>query len=255
MPAAARFGRGGNTGGPPGAALCVSETTPADTTIRVDIWSDIACPWCYLGKHRFEAGVRAFRERHPDVAVETQSHSFELAPDTPLDFSGSEVDFLVRHKGMPAEQVEQMLGQMTALGAAEGVEFRFDEVRHANTQRAHRLLHLARERGAQADVQERLFRAYFAEGEDLSSADALARLGAEAGLDPAEARAALHDDAYAEAVRRDIVRARQLGISGVPFFLLDEQYGVSGAQSADAFENVLEQVLGFRRANAPASAV
>lgn len=233
----------------------MNETLPAGETIRVDIWSDIACPWCYLGKHRFEAALLAFGEQRPDVAFEVESHSFELAPDTPLDFAGSEIDFLVRHKGMPADEVEQMLGQMTELGASEGVEFDFHGVRHANTQRAHRVLHLAKDRGVQADVQERLFRAYFVEGENMSDADALARLGAEAGLDPDEVRAALDDEAYGEAVQRDIVRARQLGISGVPFFLLDGQYGVSGAQSTDAFSNVFEQVLSFRRDDAPADAV
>ena len=193
-------------------------------------------------------------EEHPDVAVEVESHSFELAPDTPIDFAGSEVDFLVRHKGMPAPQVEQMLGQMTELGASEGLEFGFHDVKHANTQRAHRVLHLAKDRGLQAPVQERLFRAYFAEGEDMSDADALARLGAEAGLDPDEVRAALNDEMYGEAVQRDIARARQLGVNGVPFFLLDEKYGVSGAQSADAFANVFAQVLGFQRGEAPATA-
>lgn len=214
--------------------------------IRVDIWSDIACPWCYLGKHRFEAGVAAFRESRPDVDFEVESHSFELAPDTPLDFSGTEIDFLVTHKGMPAEQVEQMLGQMTELADAEGVTFAFDRVKHANTARAHRILHLAKEHGVQAELQERLFRAYFSEGEDMSDPEALARLGAEAGLDPDAVRAALDDDAYGDAVERDITRARMLGVNGVPFFLIDEKYGVSGAQSAEAFAGAFEQVLGLR---------
>ncbi|RGE21101.1 DsbA family protein [Leucobacter sp. wl10] len=215
-------------------------------TIRVDIWSDIACPWCYLGKHRFEAGVAAFRESRPDVQVEVEGHSFELAPDTPLDFAGSEVDFLVKHKGMPASQVEQMLGQMTQLGEAEGVTFAFDRVRHANTARAHRILHLAKEHGAQTALQERLFRAYFSEGEDMSDPETLVRLGAEAGLDPHAVRAALDDEAYGAAVERDIDRARMLGVSGVPFFLIDQKYAVSGAQSAEAFAEALEQVLGLR---------
>ena len=185
-------------------------------TIRVDIWSDIACPWCYIGKHRFEAGVAAFRARRPDVEFEVEGHSFELAPDTPLDFSGSEVDFLVRHKGMPAAQVEQMLTQMTELAAAEGIEFDFSRVRHANTARAHRVLHLAAESGLQTEMQERLFRAYFAEGEDMSDPGTLARLGAEVGLDPDAVRAALDDEGYGQAVERDIARARMLGVSGVP---------------------------------------
>ncbi|QIM19000.1 DsbA family oxidoreductase [Leucobacter coleopterorum] len=204
-------------------------------TIRVDIWSDIACPWCYLGKHRFERGVEAFQAQHLEVDVVVESHSFELAPDTPLDFVGSEIDFLVKHKGMPREQVEQMLSQMTEMAAGEGVVFDFGKVKHANTRRAHRVLHLAKERGLQAPVMERLFRAYFEQGEDMSDPDALARLGAEAGLDADEVRAALDSEEYGQAVDGDITRAQMLGISGVPFFLIEEKYGVSGAQSADAF--------------------
>lgn len=219
--------------------------------IRVDIWSDIACPWCYIGKRRFESGVAAFREQHPEVEIEVLSHSFELAPDTPLDFNGSEIDFLVQHKGMPADRVEQMLGEMTQMAAAEGITFDFARVKHANTQRAHRILHLAEREGVQSAVLERLFRAYFAEGEDMSDADTLARLGAEAGLEADAVRAALDDDAFGEAVQRDIARARGLGITGVPFFLLEQKYGVSGAQPAEAFAGVLEQVLGIMRGEKP----
>ena len=223
-------------------------------TIRVDIWSDIACPWCYIGKHRFEAGVQAFTAAHPDVTIEVESHSFELAPDTPLDFQGSEVDFLVTHKGMPAAQVEQMLGQMTEMAAAEGITFDFSRVQHANTRRAHRVLHLAKAEGVQQELQERLFRAYFAEGADMSNADTLAALGQEIGLDPDAVRAALEDDALGAQVDSDITRAQMLGINGVPFFLLDQKYGVSGAQPADAFENVLAQVLELSRAGEPSAA-
>ncbi|QIK62676.1 DsbA family oxidoreductase [Leucobacter viscericola] len=216
-------------------------------TIRVDIWSDIACPWCYLGKHRFENGVAAFQEQHPDVNVVVESHSFELAPDTPLDFAGSEVDFLVKHKGMPAAQVEQMLTQMTEMAASEETVFDFSKVKHANTRRAHRVLHLAKDRGLQEPMKERLFRAYFEQGEDMSDPDSLARLGAEVGLDPEEVRAALDSEEYGEAVDRDITRAQMLGVTGVPFFLIEEKYGVSGAQSAEAFAGAFEQVLGLVR--------
>jgi predicted DsbA family dithiol-disulfide isomerase len=216
-------------------------------TIRVDIWSDIACPWCYLGKHRFEGGLALFKEQHPDVNVVVENHSYELAPDTPLDFAGSEIDFLVKHKGMPRDQVEQMLSQMTEMAAAEGVVFDFGRVKHANTARAHRVLHLAKDRGLQAPVMQRLFRAYFELGEDMSDPESLARLGAEAGLDADEVRAALDSEDYGEAVERDITRARMLGVTGVPFFLIEEKYGVSGAQSADAFAGAFEQVLGLVR--------
>lgn len=217
-------------------------------TIRVDIWSDIACPWCYIGKHRFEAGVAAFTAVHPGVEIEVESHSFELAPDTPLDFQGSEIDFLVKHKGMPVAQVEQMLGQMTEMAAAEGITFDFSRVKHANTRRAHRVLHLAKAEGVQPAMQERLFRAYFAEGADMSDPETLAALGQEIGLDPAAVRTALDDEALGAQVDGDITRAQMLGISGVPFFLLDQKYGVSGAQPADAFANVLAQVLELGRA-------
>ena len=222
--------------------------------IRVDIWSDIACPWCYIGKRRFADAAEEFSAAHPEVEIEVESHSFELAPDTPLDFSGSEVDFLVRHKGMPAAQVEQMLGQMTELGKGDAIDFDFSRVKHANTQRAHRILHLAKDRGLQSEVQDRLFRAYFSEGEDMSDPETLARLGADAGLDPDEVRAALDSEDYAQAVQRDIQRARSLGVNGVPFFLLDQKYGVSGAQSAEAFAGVLQQVLDLSRGDADAPA-
>ena len=221
-------------------------------TIRVDIWSDIACPWCYIGKRRFEAGVKTFQETHPDVQFEVESHSYELAPDTPLDFSGSEVDFLVTHKGMPRAQVEQMLGQMTELAASEGLTFNFDQVKHANTARAHRALHLAKEQGLQQELLQRLFRAYFEQGRDMSDPDTLAELGAEIGLDPDEVRGALNSEVYGEAVDRDITRARMLGVTGVPFFLIEEKYGVSGAQAADAFAGAFEQVLELTRGDAVA---
>lgn len=221
----------------------VSAAPNMANTLRVEIWSDIACPWCYIGKNRFEAGVAAFRATHPEVDFEVTSHSFELAPDTPLDFAGSEIDFLVKHKGMPAEQVKQMLGQMTELGAGEGLTFKFDEVKHANTRRAHRMLHLARERGVQSAVQQRLFEAYFSQGADMSDIETLAQLGADAGLDSDEVRAALEDEAYGEKVDADITRAKMLGVTGVPFFLVQGKYGISGAQTADAFEGAFSQVL------------
>lgn len=216
-------------------------------TIRVNIWSDIACPWCYIGKHRFEEGIAAFRKQHPDVEIEIENHSYELAPDTPDRYQGSEIDFLTTHKGMPREQVEQMLGQMTEMAASEGIEFDFGRVRHANTRRAHRVLHLAKQQGLQAELMDRLFRAYFSEGREIADPETLAELGEEVGLDPDEVKDAYDDEDLGDAVDQDITRARMLGVSGVPFFLFDEKYAVPGAQSADAFASVLGQVIGFQR--------
>ncbi|MDI6022012.1 DsbA family oxidoreductase [Leucobacter sp. UT-8R-CII-1-4] len=215
-------------------------------TLRVDIWSDIACPWCYIGKRRFEAGVAEFTRQNPEIDIEVESHSFELAPDTPDNYEGSEIDFLTKHKGMPREQVEQMLEQMTKMAELEGIEFNFDKLRHANTSRAHRVLHLAKSQGLQAEMQDRLFRAYFSEGRQVSDVETLAELGEEVGLDADEVRDAYNDETFEDAVERDITRARMLGVNGVPYFLFEEKYAVSGAQSAETFANVLEQVQSFR---------
>lgn len=216
-------------------------------TIRVDVWSDIACPWCYIGTRRFEAGVAAFHKQHPDVEIELETHSYELAPDTPDDYEGSEIDFLVKHKGMPREQVESMLEQMTSMAEAEGIVFNFDRLKHANTRRAHRVLHLAKQQGLQTELLERLFRAYFTEGEQMADEETLARLGEEVGLDADEVRDAISDEEFEAAVEADITRARMLGANGVPFFLLEEKYAVSGAQSAEVFAQVFSRVLEMQR--------
>lgn len=211
-------------------------------TIRVDIWSDIACPWCFIGKRRFERAVDEFTREHPGTQIEVESHSYELAPDTPESFSGSEIDFLVTHKGMPREQVEAMLSNMTELAAADGITFDFARVRHVNTRRAHRLLHFAKQHDAQAELLEQLFQAYFTRGSDLADESVLVGIAETAGLHAEDARAALHDDDLGDAVDLDIQRAQMIGVSGVPFFLFDEKYGVSGAQPVATLVDVLGQV-------------
>lgn len=215
-------------------------------TLRVDIWSDIACPWCYIGKHRFEVGLSEFKKQYPDLEIEVESHSYELAPDTPDHYEGSEIDFLTTHKGMPRERVEEMLEQMTKMAALEGLEFDFENLQHANTSRAHRVLHLAKSQGLQAEMQERLFRAYFSEGRRVSDVETLAELGEEVGLDSDEVRDAYNDEEYEDDVEKDIARARMLGVNGVPYFLFEEKYAVSGAQPAETFTDVLEQVMNLR---------
>ncbi|WP_439030188.1 DsbA family oxidoreductase [Gordonia terrae] len=207
--------------------------------IAVDIWSDIACPWCYIGKRKFEAGLAAFAGRDD---VEVTYHSFELAPDTPVDFDGSEVDFLVRHKGMPAQQVEGMLEQVRGLAAEVGLDYDFDILQHTKTLQAHEALHFAKARGRQLDLMERLFKAYFEEGRHLGRRDELADLAVEIGLDRDEVIAALDSGEYAPAVTADIDQARAYGINGVPFFVINGKYGVSGAQAPETFTQALEKV-------------
>lgn len=205
--------------------------------ITVDVWSDLACPWCYIGKRKFEEGVRRFGG---EVAV--TYHSYELSPETPVDFEGSELDFLVAYKGQPREVMQRMVDQVTATAAAAGLTYDFDRLHHTNTVLAHQLLHLARERGRQPEMAERLFRAYFTEGGHIGRIESLAELAAEIGLDPDEVRRALTAEEYLPAVRADQEQARAYGITGVPFFVLDGRYGISGAQDPDTFAAALTQV-------------
>ena len=209
------------------------------TSITVDIWSDIACPWCYIGKRKFEAGLAEFEGRDD---VEVTYRSYELSPDTPEDFSGSSVDYLVDKKGMPAEQVRQMLEQVTGIATEVGVHVDFDAVLQTKTLKAHQVLHYARAQGKQLDYAERLFKAYFEEGRHVGRSEELAALAADVGLDPDAVLAVLASGEYAEAVDADIEQARAYGITGVPFFVINGKYGVSGAQSPETFIDVLEMV-------------
>lgn len=206
--------------------------------LTVDIWSDVVCPWCYLGKRRFEAALERF-EHHDDVSV--RWHSFELDPDAPQSNDERAAERLARKYGMTVEEAEVKHAQMTEMGAAEGLEFRYDLSRSGNTFDAHRLIQLAGEHDLQDAVKERLLRAYFTEGEPIGDPDRLVALAAEAGLDADEARAVLEGDAYAEAVREDEQIARQIGIHGVPFFVIGRRYGVSGAQPTEVLLGALEQ--------------
>lgn len=215
--------------------------TQNSSTVKIDIWSDVACPWCYVGKRRLETALGRLEESGFAPRVEIEYHSFELSPDTPVDFDGTEVDFLAGHKGMPREQVEQMLGQMTQLAAAEGLAYDFDAVQHTKTLAAHELLHHAKAHGKQVEMKERLLKAYFEEGKHVGRAETLADLAAEVGLDRAETLAALEDGRYADDVQADIDQARAYGINGVPFYVVDGRYGVSGAQDPAVFVQVLEQ--------------
>ncbi len=212
--------------------------------LAVDVWSDIACPWCYVGTRRFAEGMRRYRAAGGTRDVVVTYHSFELAPDTPVDFEGSEVDFLAGHKGLPVDRVRAMLDQMVQVAAAEGLAYDVAALRHTRTLKAHELLHLARTRGVQAEVKERLMRAYFVEGRHVGHVEDLADLAAEVGLDRAEVVAALEAGTYGPAVQADVDTARAYGITGVPFYVLDGRLGVSGAQSPDVFARALAQAAG-----------
>ncbi|WP_127793315.1 DsbA family protein [Agromyces sp. LHK192] len=208
--------------------------------IKIDIWSDIACPWCYIGKRHLEAGIAALGEDAPDVEIEY--HSYELSPDTPLDFEGSTVEYLSERKGMPVERVEQMLDHVTGVAAKAGLEYHFEQVAHTKTLKAHELLHFAKAHGKQLELKERLLKAYFTEGGRVNRIDELVGYAEEVGLDGAAAREALESGSFGADVQDDIAQAQAYGIQGVPFFVFEGKYGVSGAQPAEVFANVLTQV-------------
>jgi predicted DsbA family dithiol-disulfide isomerase len=222
-----------------------TSTTPAPITI--DIWSDIACPWCFIGKRNLETGLAATSEDDDAPQVEIVYHSFELSPDTPVDFVGGESDYLAQHKGISAAQAAEMLERVTGVAADAGLEYRFDILQHTNTVKAHELLHFAKEQGRQLDVAERLMSAYFLEGRHVGRTDDLVDLAVESGLEAEDARDALESGRYLAAVRADQAQAAAYGINGVPFFVIDGKYGVSGAQPPEAFTQVARQVWAEHR--------
>ena len=209
-----------------------------DASMRVEIWSDVVCPWCYVGKRRFEQALAAFPHRDE---VEVVWRAFELDPAAPVERTGDYATMLARKYGVSVERGQQMIDTMTAAAAEDGLDFRFDKARVGNTFDAHQLLHLAAERGLQGPLKERLLHAHFEEGRSVFDVDALVALGAEVGLDEGEAREALTDRRYLAAVHQDAATARALGATGVPFFVVDRTYGAAGAQPAELLLQILDR--------------
>ena len=209
--------------------------------MRVDIWSDLVCPWCYVGKRRFEKALERFDHR---ADVEVVHRSFQLNPAAPRDRTSDRREMLMQKYQLSPAQVEEMDARMTQVAAAEGLEFQLQGTVTGNTFDAHQLVHLGRERGMQDPVVERLYRAYFTEQRSLFTPESLLDLAADAGLDRDEAADVLRSSRYAEAVAADIATARRLGATGVPLFVADDRYGISGAQAPEAFLDVLQRASG-----------
>ena len=209
-----------------------------NSRMKVEIWSDIACPWCYVGKRRFESALRQFE--HADE-VEVVWRSFELDPGAPRTHVEPQEELLAKKYGMPVEGARAMNERMTGEARKEGLDFHLERVKLGNTFDAHRLVHLAAESGKADAMKERLMRAYLTDGEAIGEPETLARLGTEVGLEPRRVREVVGGDDYAREVRADQQRARAFGIGGVPFFAIDERYGVSGAQTADVLLGALRQ--------------
>jgi predicted DsbA family dithiol-disulfide isomerase len=204
----------------------------------VEIWSDIACPWCYIGKRRFERALAEFEHR---ADVQVRWRSFELDPAAPREVEGERNARIAAKYGVTIEQAQAMEHRIVVSAAAEGLDFRFALARAGSTFDAHRIVHLALEHGLQDEMKERLLLAYFTEGELMSDPETLVRLAIEVGLDGAESAATLAGDRFSEAVRADERAAAALGISAVPTFVVDRAIGVSGAQPPSELTALLQQ--------------
>jgi predicted DsbA family dithiol-disulfide isomerase len=206
--------------------------------MNVEIWSDIACPWCYVGKRRFEGALAQFEHREQ---VQVTWRAFELDPDAPPEREGERAARLAEKYGTTIERAREMEQHMTDVAAEDGLAFRFDIARSGNTFDAHRVVHLAAEHGLQDAMKERLFKAYLEEGELISDHDTLVKLGVEVGLPKDELIDSLASDRFAAEVRDEERTAFGFGISAVPTFVIDRQFGVSGAQPPELLLDMLQR--------------
>ena len=205
--------------------------------MQIEVWSDVVCPWCYIGKRRFETALARFDGA---AEVEITWRAFQLNPEQPRGVRTTHDEHLAAKLGAPIEQVKVMNERVTALAAAEGLAYDFEHYQVINTFDAHRVAHLGKAHGVGDAIQERLLRGQLVEGEVLDDPDTLARLGADVGLPADDVRDVLATDRFAAEVEADLREARSLGIGGVPFFVLDRRYGISGAQPAELFLQALE---------------
>jgi predicted DsbA family dithiol-disulfide isomerase len=217
-----------------------------ENVMPVDVWSDVVCPWCCIGRAHLKQALAEF-EHGDSVAVTWRS--FQLDPGAPTVATGSLAEQLAGTFGGSPAEIEAMFAGVTARAAAVGLDFRFDRATSGNTVDAHRLLHLARESGRQDALKERFFTAYFTEGEAIGDPATLARLATQVGLDRSEVDDVLATDRYLAEVRADEEQARALQVSGVPFFVIDRRYAVAGAQPAEVLVGVLQRAWAEREAS------
>lgn len=211
-----------------------NETTPK---MKVEIWSDVMCPFCYIGKRQYESALKEFADSNH---VEIVWKSFQLDPSVPEVATLSHTDYLAQRKGMSVEQVNGALENVTQYAQQVGLEYDLYNAVTVNTMKAHQLIQFAKTKGLGDQMEERLFRAFFVESKNIADIATLTQLGTEVGLDEAELQVAF-TDAYANLVKQDIQEAQQIGVTGVPFFVFDRKYAVSGAQPANVFLKTLEK--------------
>ena len=210
--------------------------------IKIDIWSDIACPWCYIGKRNFDNALTQLSQQDEPPRVEVAFHSFQLSPDSPIDLAQTDIDARMKARGLTQADAEAMMERVTEAAATAGLAYRMDLSHPTNTARAHALTHFAAQHGQQLPLMERLMSAHLCEGIHIGHIDNLVRLAEEAGLDPAEARAALEHGTYDDAVTQDRAQAAQYGITSVPTFVFNERAAISGAQPTEVFTQIIRQL-------------
>jgi len=206
--------------------------------MKVEIWSDIMCPFCYLGKRRFENALQQFPNKDD---IQIRWRSFQLSPELETDPNKNVHEYLAEKKGWTLDYSEDVHHKMTLTAKEAGLEYNFDKAIPANSFNAHRLSHLAAKYNLQDAAEERLFAAYFTEGKNIDDKNTLVQLGKDIGLPEAEVTGMLQSDLYANEVHQDVDEAQQVGVRGVPFFVLDNKYAVSGAQGSDVFLGALQK--------------
>lgn len=206
--------------------------------MKVDIWSDTRCPFCFIGKRNFEKALQKFSQNDK---VEVNWHSFQLDPNMKTDLSKNHYEYLSEVKGFPMAQIMQMHENLIQSGKNAGIDFNFDEVKVSNSFKSQMLVQLAKEKGKADEMEELLFEAYFKLGKDIDNVEVLSEIGEKLGFSKEEIQNAVQSPDLAKLVKNDIFAANSLGIKGVPFFVFNEKYGVSGAQPTDLFSEVLEK--------------
>ena len=208
--------------------------------MKIEIWSDIACPFCYIGKRKLEKAI----QRLPDsVGIVLEWKSFQLNPSLQTDPNQNTLSYLAEAKGWTMEQTLQMTAQVTAMGKEEGLNFNFEKTAVANTKRSHRLLHLAKGFNCQNELKEQLFKVYFEEGKNIDELETLLQCAEQVGIPRAEAINVLDTHAFEEEIDQDVYESRLIGVQGVPFFVFDRKFGISGAQPDKVFDQTLQQAL------------
>lgn len=215
--------------------------------MKIEIWSDVICPFCYIGKRNFETALEQFADKKN---IEVIWKSFQLDPKIPEVATESYTDYLVKRKGMAVEQVQGMLSNVTQMATQVGLDYHLDQSIIVNSLKAHQLIQFAKLKNLGSEAEERLFKAFFIEGKNIADTETLVQLGKDFGLDESEIKANLEDEKYKYEIAQDIQEAQNIGVTGVPFFVFDRKYAVSGAQPAEAFlETLNKSFVEWRKSN------